>query len=282
VASRIGVVGAGTIGVGVAAALAEAGHRVVLVDVADEVLSRARQRLTQDLRAAQLLGRRPAGRPVEDVLAAVTCSADRESLAGCGFVVENVPEKWTVKAALYPQLDAVCPPGCVLVANTSAIPITRLAALTARPEAVIGVHFMNPVPLTTAVELIPGDHTSADTVRRTRALLAGLGKDAIEVRDVPGFVANRVLMLTVNEAANLVAENVAAAADIDRVFTSCFNHALGPLATADLIGLDTVVDTLDVLYDSYQDSKYRPSPQLRRLVEAGLHGRKAGRGFYTY
>jgi 3-hydroxybutyryl-CoA dehydrogenase len=280
--SRIGVVGAGTMGVGVAQVLAEAGHEVVLVDVADDVLASARERLAQDLRMARLLGGRPGQRPVDEVAAAVTYSAEHGSLAGCEFVVENVPEKWAVKAALYPRLDAACPPGCVLVVNTSAISITRLAALTSRPDAVIGVHFMNPVPLTTAVELIRGNRTSTDTVTRTRTLLATLGKDAIDVRDVPGFVSNRVLMLTVNEAANLVYEKVAAVADIDRVFVKCFNHAMGPLATADLIGLDTIVDTLEVLYDSYQDSKYRPSPQLRLLVDAGLHGRKTGRGFYTY
>jgi 3-hydroxybutyryl-CoA dehydrogenase len=282
VPSRVGVVGAGTIGVGVAQAFAEADHQVVLVDVADGVLARARQRLVDELRTAQLLRRRSSRRPIDDVVAAVRCSADEQALAGCEFVVENVPERWSVKARLYPRLDAVCPPGCVLIANTSAIPITRLAALTGRPEAVIGVHFMNPVGLTTAVELIPGDRTSAHTVARTRALLATLGKEVIEVRDVPGFVANRVLMLTVNEAANLVHENVATAADVDRVFVGCFGHPMGPLATADLIGLDTVLDTLDVLYDSYRDDRYRPSPQLRLLVDAGRCGRKTGHGFYPY
>jgi 3-hydroxybutyryl-CoA dehydrogenase len=195
--------------------------------------------------------------------------------------VENVPERWPVKADLYPRLDAVCRPGCVLIANTSAMSISRLAALTARPADVIGVHFMNPVPLTAAVELIPGRHTSAGTVLRTRELLAGLGKEAIEAGDVPGFVSNRVLMLAVNEAANLVHENVATAADVDRVFVRCANHAMGPLATADLIGLDTVLDTLHVLRDAH-GAAYTPSPLLRQLVDAGRLGRKTGRGFFTY
>ena len=184
--------------------------------------------------------------------------------------------------ALHAELDVVCPPECVFAANTSAIPITRIASATGRPEQVVGIHFMNPVPLVAAVELIPGFHTSPQTVARTRTLLATLGKEVIEVRDSPGFVSNRILMLTVNEAANLVGESVAAVEDVDRVFTACFGHHMGPLATADLIGLDTVLDSIEVLHECFRDGRYRPSVKLRELVDAGLLGRKTGRGFYTY
>jgi 3-hydroxybutyryl-CoA dehydrogenase len=170
----------------------------------------------------------------------------------------------------------------VFVVNTSALPITKVASVTSRPEQVIGVHFMNPVPMKTCVELIPGQHTSAETVRRTRELLAAMGKKVVDVKDTCGFISNRVLMLTVNEAAFLVHEGVATAEAVDEVFRSCFGHPMGPLETADLIGVDTVLYSVEVLYEHYNDSKYRPCPLLRTMTDAGLHGRKSGRGFYEY
>jgi 3-hydroxybutyryl-CoA dehydrogenase len=168
------------------------------------------------------------------------------------------------------------------VVNTSAIPITQVASITKRPANVIGVHFMNPVPAKPAVEMIPGVHTSDRTVERTLEMLTAMGKRAIPVKDSCGFVSNRVLMLTVNEAAYLVYEGVADAAGVDDVFRSCFGHPMGPLETADLIGVDTILYSVEVLYENYSDSKYRPCPLLREMTAAGLHGRKTGRGFYDY
>jgi len=278
----VGVVGAGVMGAGVAQELAEAGHAVVLVDRTTAHLDRARDRIVRDLRTGQLLGRRTGTRPIEEVVGAVRLSTDLADLAGAEAVVENVTERWDVKAALYPRLDAATRPGCVLAANTSAIPITRIASATSRPGDVVGVHFMNPVPAVHTVELIAGHHTTPATLARTRALLDSMGKRAVEVGDGAGFVSNRVLMLAVNEAAELVREGAASAADVDRVFTDCAGHRMGPLATADLIGLDTVLLSIEVLHDHYRDGRYRPSPLLRRLVDAGLLGRKSGRGFFPY
>ena len=157
-----------------------------------------------------------------------------------------------------------------------------LASVGRHPERVVGVHFMNPVPAKPVAELIPGFHTSPDTVQRTRDLLAGMGKKGVEVKDSSGFVSNRVLMLTVNEAAFLVYEGVATAESVDEVFRGCFGHPMGPLETADLIGVDTILYSVEVLYEHYADSKYRPCPLLKQMTDAGLHGRKSGRGFYTY
>jgi 3-hydroxybutyryl-CoA dehydrogenase len=205
-----------------------------------------------------------------------------EALAEVDFVVENVVEKWAVKREVYPRLDRLCRPQVIFAANTSCLSITRLAAQTARPERVIGMHFMNPVPLKPTVELIRGHHTSRETVEAAQEFLAGMGKDAIVVEDLPGFVTNRVLMLTINEAVFVVQDRVAPAEDVDRLFRSCFGHKMGPLETGDLIGLDTILDSLEVLHESYGDDKFRPAPLLRKMVDAGLLGRKSGRGFYDY
>ena len=274
----VGVVGAGVMGVGVAQNLAEHGHRVILVDLSEDILARARHEIRANSRLGRLLG---AGGPPVD-LELVRGTTELEELAETEFVIENVTEKWELKRAVYPRLDRVCAEDVVFAANTSAISITRLGSLTARSDRVIGMHFMNPVPMKPAVEVIRGWHTSDETVERAMALLDGLGKDGIVVSDAPGFVSNRVLMLTINEAVYLVQDRVASAEDVDRVFTSCFDHRMGPLATADLIGLDTILYSIEVLYDSFNDSKYRPCPLLKRMVDAGLHGRKSGQGFYSY
>jgi 3-hydroxybutyryl-CoA dehydrogenase len=277
--TQVGVVGAGVMGVGVAQNLAQSGHDAVLVDVTDAILERATRQLNHNIRMHRLLGG-VGGDPA--TMGTITCSTDYKALSDVEFVVENVTEKFAVKEPVYRILDEVCRPDCIFLVNTSAISITRIGALTGRPAQVVGVHFMNPVPLKPAVELIPGYHSSAESVDRTRALLTSLGKEAITVNDAPGFVSNRVLMLTINEAAYLVHDQVATAEDVDRVFTSCFDHKMGPLATADLIGLDTILYSVEVLYESYADSKYRPCPLLKKMVDAGLHGRKSGRGFFTY
>jgi 3-hydroxybutyryl-CoA dehydrogenase len=278
--SRIGVAGAGLMGTGVADNAARSGHDVVLFDVSPPALERAVAAIRRDCRMSQLITGQALD--VAAVTARITTAADVAALAGCDIVVENVTEKWEVKRPLYADLDRVCDTGTIFVVNTSAIPITRVASATSRPDRVIGVHFMNPVPLKRAVELIPGRLTSAETVKRTGEFLDSLGKSAIGVADSCGFVSNRVLMLTVNEAAFLVYEHVATAETVDEVFRSCFGHPMGPLETADLIGIDTILYSIEVLYEHFADPKYRPCPLLREMTAAGLHGRKSGQGFYTY
>jgi 3-hydroxybutyryl-CoA dehydrogenase len=276
----IGVIGAGVMGTGVAQNLAQTGHEVVLVDKNEEVLAAALGAIRTNCRLSRLLGG-PALDP-DEVLSRITTGVGADSVAKADIVIENVTENWEVKREVYAALDAACGPDTVFVVNTSAIPITKVAAVTKRPGQVVGVHFMNPVPAKPAVELIPGVHTTARTVERTKALLAAMGKKSIPVKDSCGFISNRVLMLTVNEAAFLVHEGVADAASVDEVFRSCFGHPMGPLETADLIGVDTILYSVEVLYEHYSDSKYRPCPLLREMTDAGLHGRKSGRGFYDY
>ncbi|GAA0964684.1 3-hydroxyacyl-CoA dehydrogenase family protein [Acrocarpospora macrocephala] len=272
--------GAGVMGVGVAQNLAQTGHDVVLVDTSEEILAAARGTIWRNARMSGLMGG-----PVLDpdgVLSRITTAVGAEAVAKADVVIENVTENWDVKRSVYETMDAVCGPDTIFIVNTSAIPITKVAAVTGRPDKVVGVHFMNPVPAKPACELIPGVHTTAETVERTRDLLAAMGKKAIDVKDACGFVSNRVLMLTVNEAAFLVHEGVATAESVDEVFRSCFGHPMGPLETADLIGVDTILYSVEVLYEHYADSKYRPCPLLKQMTDAGLHGRKSGRGFYTY
>lgn len=278
--TTVGVIGAGVMGSGVAQSAAQAAHDVVLVDVSRDVIDRSLKSIERTCRMNRLLGSSPVD--VKAVMARITGTDSIEDVASCEIVVENVTEDWVVKRPVYEALDRVCRPDAVFVVNTSAYPIARVASATARPEQVIGVHFMNPVPLKTAVELIPGVLTSPQTVLRTEAFLHSIGKKAIPVKDSCGFVSNRVLMLTVNEAAFLVHEGVASAETVDEVFRSCFGHPMGPLETADLIGVDTILYSVEVLYEHYADPKFRPCPLLKELVAVGFHGRKSGRGFYTY
>lgn len=287
----IGVVGAGVMGRGVAQNLAQTGHRVVLVDIDPAALCGAEAEIRRGLRFQRLFRkdetkdaatRQAAGADDAAVLDRILFTTKDEVLAESDFVIENATEDWTVKEAVYRRIDTLCRPEVVFAANTSAITITRIAAATGRPDRVIGMHFMNPVPLKPVVEVIRGYHSSEETVAHARAFLAGMGKEAVVVEDSPGFVSNRVLMLAVNEAAYLVHEGVAPAVDVDRIFTSCFGHKMGMLETADLIGLDTVLRSIEVLSESFRDSKYRPCPLLRKMVDAGLLGRKSGRGFYDY
>jgi 3-hydroxybutyryl-CoA dehydrogenase len=267
-------------GVGVAQNAAEHGHEVIVLDVTEEALAHAEQELVRNVRMSRLLGKARADVP--EVLKLVTFTVDPDRLAAADFVVENATEDWDVKKTIYPTLDKVCRPDVVFAANTSAISITRIAKLTSRPDRVLGIHFMNPVPLKDTVEVIRGWHTSDETVDVAKALLASISKRSVVVSDSPGFVSNRVLMLTVNEAAFLVQDGVAPAKDVDEIFRSCFEHKMGPLETADMIGLDTILYSIDVLYESFQDSKYRPCPLLKKMVDAGLYGRKSGEGFYSY
>lgn len=277
----IGVIGAGVMGTGLAQALAQAGLRTLLIDVSDSILSAAMGKMKDNLRFQRLFQKNSSGNP-QEALARIEASTGYQVLRDADFVVENVTEKPEIKAQVYRQMDAICPAHCVFAANTSAIPITRIAGMTQRPQKVLGMHFMNPVPLKTTVEVIRGYHTSEETLETARRLLALMGKQAIVVADSPGFVSNRVLMLTINEAIFLLHERVASAEDIDGIFKNCFGHKMGPLETADLIGLDTILFSIEVLYEEFNDSKFRPCPLLKQMVDAGLHGRKNGRGFYTY
>jgi 3-hydroxybutyryl-CoA dehydrogenase len=280
----VGVIGAGVMGIGVAQVLAQAKYQVILVDVTDDVLARARQEIRQGVRFHHMLRRDLDLKPLDadEAVAHVTFTTEMQALQEADFVIENVTEKWAVKQPVYAKLDAICPPHCLFAANTSAIPITQIGAATQRQAQVLGIHFMNPVPLKDSVEVIRGYHTSEETLQTGLQLLESMGKRGIVVNDSPGFVSNRVLMLMINEAIFLSHEKVAAPETVDEIFTQCFGHKMGPLATADLIGLDTILLSLEVLYEQFQDPKFRPCPLLRQMVHAGLYGRKSGQGFFTY
>lgn len=280
---KVGVVGAGVMGVGMAQNLAQTGHQVVLVDLGEPQLERARAEIRQNIRMQGFFQKaKGEGEKPKEVLARIHFTTEYEDLNEVDFLVENVVEKWEAKQEVYPRIDAICPERCIFGVNTSCISITRVGSLTGRPDKVVGMHFMNPVPLKPMVEVIRGFHTTEETLERTRGFLGEMGKDCIVVNDMPGFVSNRVLMLTVNEAIFLVQDQVSTAEDIDRLFKTCFGHKMGPLETGDLIGLDTILFSLEVLYESYNDDKFRPCPLLKKMVHAGLHGRKSGRGFYNY
>lgn len=278
----LGVAGAGVMGRGVAQAAAQKGMRVLLLDVSEDVLAAAEQEIREAVRFAAMMDRKQQALSADEVCARITFTTDIKQLAQADFLVENISEKVALKQALYPQLDAVCREDCVFAVNTSAISITKVGSWTRRADRVVGMHFMNPVPMKPLVEVIRAHHTSAATIDRAKELLAQLGKEAVVVNDMPGFVSNRVLMLTVNEAVFLVQDQVSSPRDIDRIFKGCFGHKMGPLETADLIGLDTILYSLEVLYESYNDPKFRPAPLLKKMVDAGLHGRKSGEGFFKY
>jgi 3-hydroxybutyryl-CoA dehydrogenase len=280
---RIGVVGAGVMGVGVAQALAQTQHDVVLIDIHDDILDRARDQIYQNIRLSRLFNAPKASdKSPDELISQITFTTDYQQLQDVDFVVENSTEKWQIKKEIYPQLDAICPPEAVFAANTSCISITRIGSVTNRPDRIVGMHFMNPVPMKPTVEVIRGYHTSDEALGIAQQFLAGMNKDCIVVNDSPGFVSNRVLMLTINEAAYLLHEGVSNAEDVDQIFKKCFGHKMGPLETADLIGLDTILYSIEVLHESFADSKYRPCPLLQKMVDAGLYGRKSGAGFYSY
>jgi 3-hydroxybutyryl-CoA dehydrogenase len=279
---KVGVVGAGNIGIGAVTDLVLHGLSAVVVDVADELLQRAQAEVLKNLRFAPLLSKALPRVGKEEALQRMVLTTDIAAVASCDFVIENVTEDWDVKKPVYEALDRVLPPEVCLGANTSCISITQIGAATRRAPNVVGVHLMNPVHLMPTVEVIRGFHTSERALDTLRQLLAALGKEAIVVEDLPGFVSNRISHLFMNEAAFVLQDGVADAPTIDAIFKQCFGHRMGPLETADLIGLDTVMRSLDVLYESFQDPKYRCCPLLRKLVHAGHLGRKSGKGFHVY
>jgi len=279
---KVGVIGAGVMGVGVAQCFAQNGFEVVLVDISEEILENARERIINNIRFQMLFNKSNSTDTDEDVMKRIKLSVGCEHLRDVDFVVENVTEKWEIKKAVYKEIDHICKEHVVFAVNTSAISITKVASVTKRPTQVLGMHFMNPVPLKPVVETIRGYHTSDETIKIAKDLMGAIGKECIVVNDSPGFVSNRVLMLTVNEAVFLIADQVAEAEDVDRIFKTCFGHKMGPLETADMIGLDTILYSLEVLYESYNDPKFRPCPLLKKMVDAGLYGMKNGKGFYSY
>ena len=279
---NVGVIGAGVMGSGLAQNLAQTEHNVILIDIAEEILTRSKQNLVRNIRFQQMFNKNVKLEDSEKIIRQITFTTDYHLLHEVDFVIENVPEKWEIKKIVYSQLEDNCPRNCIFGSNTSAISITRIASATKRPSNVIGIHFMNPVQMKSTVELIRGYHTSEETIETTKTLLKNMGKEFIMVNDFPGFVSNRVLMLTINEAIFVVQDQVAPPKDVDKIFKSCFGHKMGPIETADLIGLDTILFSLQVLYESFSDTKYRPCPLLKRMVDAGLLGRKSGKGFYNY
>lgn len=281
--TKVGVIGAGVMGSGVAQNLAQFGFETILIDLNEIILNKARDEIIKASRFQAFYNRnnKTLIEP-EEVINRIQFTTDYELLKDVDFVIENVTEKWSVKKEIYSIINGICPAHCIFVVNTSCISITKIGSLTDRPERVIGIHFMNPVPLKHTVEVIQSFHTSEDTIYKALELLKKMGKEGILVKDMPGFVSNRVLMLTINEAAFAVQDQVASPEDVDRIFRECFGHKMGPLATADMIGLDTILYSIEVLYESYSDSKYRPCPLLRKMVDAGLYGVKSSRGFYQY
>jgi 3-hydroxybutyryl-CoA dehydrogenase len=277
----VGVVGAGTMGSGIAHVFARAGFGVLLCDVEQRFLDRALTQIRANLGREAAKGKL-AEAAVEPALARITSIVDREALSGADFVVEAASERFELKAEIFRALDRILPESAILATNTSSISITKIAAQTRRPESVIGMHFFNPVPVMALVEIVRGLATSDATFAAVHALAVKLGKTPVEVNDAPGFVSNRVLMPLINEAAFAVMERVATAEAVDQVFKLGMAHPMGPLTLADFIGLDVCVDILRVLQEGYGDPKYRPCPLLVRMVDAGWLGRKSGRGFYSY
>jgi 3-hydroxybutyryl-CoA dehydrogenase len=277
----IAVIGAGTMGSGIAHVFAKSGFPVTLCDVEQRFLDRALASIRTNLGREAAKGKLPETE-IECTLSRIRQTVKMESLDGVQLAVEAAPERFDLKSNVFRTLDGILPEGAILATNTSSISITKLAALTRRPGQVIGMHFFNPVPVMALVEVVRGMATSNETFNAVRGLALKLGKTPVEVNDAPGFVSNRVLMPLINEAAYAVMEGVTTPEAVDQVFKLGMAHPMGPLTLADFIGIDVCVDILRVLHEGFGNPKYYPCPLLVRMVDAGWLGRKSGRGFYTY
>jgi 3-hydroxybutyryl-CoA dehydrogenase len=277
----IGVVGAGTMGRGIAEVLIRHGYTTFLYDTSTAALRVGMESIARAIDRGVEKGRLTSEER-ETALARLQPTSELAALIGADLVIEAVTEQFDIKTAVFREIERHCRPGVVLATNTSAISITRLAAVTRRPELVVGIHFFNPVPIMKLVEIVPGLQTDPEVVEAARRFVVSLGKTPVRVSDHPGFVSNRLLMPMINEAVYCLMEGVADAQAVDTVMKLGMNHPMGPLELADLIGLDVCLDIMRALFDGFKDSKYRPCPLLERMVSAGWLGRKTGRGFYEY
>jgi 3-hydroxybutyryl-CoA dehydrogenase len=277
----VGVLGAGTMGNGIAHVFAKSGYDVILCDVKQDFLDRAVSTIDKNLGREASKGKITTDQHTA-ALGRIKTTTDRQQLANCDFIVEAASERFEIKRELFQDLDRMCRPEVILASNTSSISITKLAAVTKRPEKVIGMHFFNPVPMMKLVEVIRGLATSQETYDLTKGLSEKLEKTPVEVNDAPGFVSNRVLMPLINEAIYTVMEGVATPEAVDEVFKLGMAHPMGPLTLADFIGLDVCLDIMRVMYDGLGNPKYKPCPLLIKMVDAGWLGKKSGRGFYKY
>ena len=280
--NTVAVIGAGTMGCDIALDLATYNLNVILKDVSNEALLQSKEKIKSNLRMYKMLKKEMKDITSEMIFSKIVFQDTYLSFQDVDLIIENIPEDWEMKKAVYGELKTVCRDNTYFAVNTSCISITKIAALLPSPENVIGMHFMNPVPLKTMVEVVRGYHTSPETETLLTEWLKLIGKQPVVVNDFPGFVANRLSHLFMNEAAFLIQDGVASPKEVDLIFKHGYGHKMGPLETADLIGLDTVIKSLEVLYENYQDQKFRCCPLLKKMVDAGLLGKKSGRGFYTY
>lgn len=280
---KIGIVGAGVMGRGLSINLLLNGCEVVLIDNNPDVFEPALTEIEQGIRFYPLLNKKLlSSESHEQLMKNILISDDMNLLSNCEFIIENVTENEEIKKEVYKQLDKICDKDTCFAVNTSCIPVTKIGSYTYRSDKIIGIHFMNPVPLMECSEVIKGWYTSEETINTAKALLAKMGKECVIVNDMPGFVSNRISHIYMNEAAYVVQDKVATPKEVDEIFKRCFSNKMGPLETIDLIGVDTVVNSLNVLYKNYHDPKYRVCPLLNMMVNAGKLGRKTKEGFYKY
>ncbi|MEW6456362.1 MAG: 3-hydroxybutyryl-CoA dehydrogenase [Acidobacteriota bacterium] len=276
----IGVIGAGTMGSGIAQVAASSGFDVILHDLSDDILNKAIISIEKSI--DKLIEKGKIQERKEDIIKRIIKTTDLNNLKDADVVIEAVFENFDVKKSVTVELDKILKEDSILSSNTSSISITKLASLTRRPANFIGMHFMNPVPLMTLVEIVRGIATSDETFQKIKTLAEKMGKVPVEAKDYPGFISNRILLPMINEAIFALMEGVGTAEAIDTVMKLGMNHPMGPLTLADFIGLDVCLDILEVLYEGFRDPKYRPCPLLRKMVDAGYLGRKTGKGFYEY
>jgi len=279
---KVAVIGAGVMGSDVALDLAIHNIKTILKDISEENLLSAKSKIKSRFRMIKMMKKDLLSNSLNEILENIEFTTNYDNFSEVDLVIENVNEKYEVKEKVYAELQQVCNEETVYAVNTSCISITKIGSLLKHPENVIGVHFMNPVPLKPMVETIRGFHTSPETEEKMVTFLKNMGKNPVVVDDYPGFVANRISHLFMNEAAFVIQDQMATPAQVDIIFKQGYGHSMGPLETADLIGLDTVLDSLNILYDSYKDPKFRPCPLLTKKVNAGLLGRKSGQGFFKY